>query len=357
MSRPLTICMAGGGTGGHVIPALAVADALQDRGHRAFFVGTRRGMEAKLVPAANYPIEWIEIGGLNRVSLLRRLRTLWELPASVLRVVRYFRERRPDAVFSMGGYVAGPVTIAAQLRRIPIVLMEPNAVPGYTNRKMAGRVRKAMINFPETADYFPAGIAEQTGVPVREVFFRVAPKTAGKFTLLVMGGSQGSQKLNQTMREAWPRFAANRDRVRIIHQVGPKASGETAEAFGATGLEGEIVPFIQDVAGAMSQADLLLSRSGASTVSEIAAAGRPAILVPFPFAADDHQLRNAESFARAGGGVVIEEKDLTGDRLAREVLALAAEPDRLCRMGGCARTLAKPGAAKRAVEILEEVAR
>jgi UDP-N-acetylglucosamine--N-acetylmuramyl-(pentapeptide) pyrophosphoryl-undecaprenol N-acetylglucosamine transferase len=357
MSRSLTICMAGGGTGGHIIPALAVAGALRAKGHEPFFIGTRRGMEARLVPAANFPIEWIEIGGLNRVSLSRRLRTFWQLPASILRVAKLFGERRPAAVFSMGGYVAGPVTLAARLKRVPIVLMEPNAIPGYTNRKMAGSVRKAMVNFPETVDYFPKGIAEQTGVPVREAFFHVAPKAGGKFTLLILGGSQGSQKLNETMRQAWPLLAARKDALRIVHQVGPKASGELAEEFRKTGLDGEIVPFIDDVAGAMAQADLLLSRSGASTVSEIAAAGRPAILVPFPFAADNHQLRNAESFARAGGGLVIEEKDLNGERLAREVLALADDPERLQRMGEAARTLAKPGAAARAVEILEQVAR
>jgi UDP-N-acetylglucosamine--N-acetylmuramyl-(pentapeptide) pyrophosphoryl-undecaprenol N-acetylglucosamine transferase len=198
MSRSLTICMAGGGTGGHIIPALAVAGALRAKGHEPFFVGTRRGMEARLVPAAKFPIEWIEIGGLNRVSLSRRLRTFWQLPASILRVAKLFGERRPAAVFSMGGYVAGPVTLAARLKRVPVVLMEPNAIPGFTNRKMAGSVRKAMVNFPETVDYFPKGIAEQTGVPVREAFFDVSPKTGGKFTLLILGGSQGSQKLNET---------------------------------------------------------------------------------------------------------------------------------------------------------------
>jgi len=355
MSIALSICMAGGGTGGHVIPALAVASVLRQRGHKPFFVGTERGMEAKLVPEAGFPIDWIEIGGLNRVTLSRRIKTFWQLPASIGQVISIFRARRPDAVFSMGGYVAGPVMAAAWLRRVPLVLMEPNAIPGYTNRKMARVVRKALVNFPETAAYFPTGIAEQTGVPVREAFFRVQPKQDGPFSILVMGGSQGSRKLNQTMRDAWPHLARVCERLHLTHQSGAGEAGPLAEEFEKSGLAGEVVPFIKDVAGAMERADLLISRSGASTVSEIAAAGRPAILVPFPFDADDHQLRNAEAFARAGGGFVIEEKDLTGERLAAEVAALAKDPDRLRAMSESARMLARPDAASRAVDILEKI--
>jgi UDP-N-acetylglucosamine--N-acetylmuramyl-(pentapeptide) pyrophosphoryl-undecaprenol N-acetylglucosamine transferase len=353
----LTVCMAGGGTGGHVIPALAVAAELKARGHRPFFIGTERGHEARLVPQAGHPIEWIEIGGLNRVGMTQRLRTMWQLPASVFRSLSIFARRRPDAVFSMGGYVAGPVTIAAWLKRIPIVLMEPNAIPGFANRRMAPLVRKALVNFPETAQHFPPGRAEVTGVPVRAAFFAIEPKTAGPFTVLVTGGSQGSRTLNESMRAAWPHLAGFPGALRIIHQTGQAAYRSIVEDFARTGLTGEVTPFIADMPAAFASADVILCRSGASTVAELAAAGRPAILVPFPFAADNHQLRNAEAFARTGAGIVIEDGQLNGERLARELLALASDPARLASMARAARSLAKPGAAQAAAGILERIAR
>lgn len=353
----LSVAIAGGGTGGHVIPALAVAEELRRRGHEPFFIGTKRGHEARLVPQAGFPIEWIEIGGLNRVSLEQRLRTLWQLPVSGVKVLGTFGRRRPQAVFSMGGYVAGPVTLVAMVHRIPVILMEPNAIPGLANRRMARFVRKALINFPETADYFPVGRSEATGVPVREAFFRIPPRAPGeRFTLLVTGGSQGSRTLNKAMQASWPLFSAMQDRIRIIHQTGPAAQAELAEAFARTGLDGEVTAFISEMPAAFAAADLVICRSGAATVAELAAAGRPAILVPFPWAADNHQLRNAQSVARTGAGIVIEDAQLTGQRLFEEVTALAADEPRLRAMSEAARAFAKPAAARRAAEIVEEVA-
>ena len=352
----LTVAMAGGGTGGHVIPALAVAEELRRRGHEAFFIGTRRGYEGRLVPQAGFAIEWIAAGGFNRVSWKQRLLSLWQFPASLLRVMAMFVRRRPGAVFSMGGYVAAPVTVTAALLGVPIVLMEPNAVPGLANRRIGRFVRRALINFPETADYFPVGLSEATGVPVREEFFRIEPAMNDRFTLLVTGGSQGSRTLNTAMRRSWPLFASMRDRLRIIHQTGPAAHAELARDFASAGLDGEVTAFITDMPRAFAQADLVVSRSGASTVSELAAAGRPAILVPFPYAAYNHQLRNAEAFARAGAGIVIEDAQFTAERFFREVSALISDPVRLRTMAEAAREFARPGAAVRAAEIVEEVA-
>jgi UDP-N-acetylglucosamine--N-acetylmuramyl-(pentapeptide) pyrophosphoryl-undecaprenol N-acetylglucosamine transferase len=187
-----TFVMAGGGTGGHVIPALAVARELRERGHSVRFIGTRRGIEAKLVPAENFPIEWIEIGGLNRVGLRQTLATLAELPWSAWQAARMLERARPAAVFSMGGYVAGPVLLAALWKNLPVVVMEPNAVPGFTHRRLARFVARALVSFPETARWFPEGRAEVTGLPVRAEFFSVTPKPRGKtLTVLIMGGSQG----------------------------------------------------------------------------------------------------------------------------------------------------------------------
>lgn len=351
----LVFAMAGGGTGGHIIPALAVAEELRRRGHEAFFFGRNDGMEARLVPAAGFSMEWIRIGALNRVSLLQRFKTLWQLPLSVLRVARVFGARRPAAVFSMGGYVAGPVVLAAWLLRVPIVLMEPNAIPGLTNRRLARIAARALVNFPETLDYFPPGRGLLTGVPVRRPFFEASASATRPFTLLVTGGSQGSRTLNNAGRDSWPRFAGKP--IRIVHQAGRSAAGELQRVFDAAGIDGEVTAFINDMPAAFASADLIVSRAGASTVSEIAAAGKPSILVPFPFAADNHQQKNAEALARAGAARMILDADMTGERLHQEVSDLMRRPGELAEMGRRAREFAKPDAASRAADALEEAAK
>src|SRR5947209_2194080 len=286
--------MAGGGTGGHVIPAIAVARVLRDRGHTPTFIGTQRGLEAKLVPEAGFAIEWIDIGGLKRLSVIRRARTLVQIPVSVARVGAMLRRIKPGAVFSMGGYVAGPVVIAAALARVPIIAMEPNAVPGATNRYAARWVARALLNFEETARWFPPGRTELTGLPVRREFFELPAKPpSNTITVLITGGSQGSQNLNRSARESWPFFRSAPFGVRLIHQTGAAQHAEIAAEFGNTGLDGEVVPFIQDMPGAFARSDVVVCRSGAGAVAEIAAAGKPAILVPFPFASDNHQQKNA----------------------------------------------------------------
>lgn len=349
--------MAGGGTGGHVFPALAVAQELRRRGHEPVFFGTRHGYEARLVPESGFPIEWIDIGGLNRVGLAQKLRSLVRLPLAVLQVWRWIARNRPGAVFSMGGYVAGPPVLAALLRGVPCVVMEPNAVPGMTNRKIARWTARALVHFPETARYFP-GRAEVTGVPVRQEFFAIGPRPASdRYTLLVTGGSQGSRRLNDAGAESWKRFAEAGIPLRILHQAGRGNSAALAERLRESGLEGEVVDFIADMPAAFATADLIVCRAGASTVSELAAAGRPSILVPFPFAADNHQQRNAEAMERAGAARLLPDAECTGRRLFEEVAALLADSERLREMGRRARSLAKPGAAGRAADILEEVAR
>src|SRR5580692_10703966 len=206
MKEPARFVMAGGGTGGHVIPALAVARELRLRGHSVRFIGTRRGIESQLVPAADFPIDWIEIGGLNRVGLRQMMTSLAELPWSVFEAARMLDRARPvTAIFSMGGYVAGPVLIAALWKRLPIVVMEPNAMPGFTHRKLARFVSRALLSFEETARWFPKGRTEITGLPVREEFFALEPKArADTVTVLITGGSQGSATLNRAAEQAWP---------------------------------------------------------------------------------------------------------------------------------------------------------
>lgn len=357
MKEAWAFLMAGGGTGGHVIPALAVARELRRRGHRPFFVGTEHGIEAKLVPAEGFPIEWIKVGGLKRVGPTQGLRTLWQLPGSVVRVLGVIQERRPSAVFSIGGYVAGPPMAAAWLRGIPMVLMEPNAVAGMTNRWMGRFVRRALVNFEETASQFPPGKTEVAGLPVREEFFAIPPKPRGRdFTLLITGGSRGSRRLNEASRESWPLFRSSGLPVRILHQSGQEGHAALEREFAASALDGEVVPFIHDMPAAFAQADLVVCRSGAGTLAELAAAGKPAILVPFPFAADQHQLRNAEALARAGAARLVSDQDFSGERLFKEVLGIASEAGLLERMGAAARAMARLGAAQRAADLLEELA-
>jgi UDP-N-acetylglucosamine--N-acetylmuramyl-(pentapeptide) pyrophosphoryl-undecaprenol N-acetylglucosamine transferase len=350
--------MAGGGTGGHIIPALAVADELRSRGHEPVFVGTRHGMEARLVPGADFPIEWIEIGGLNRVGFLQRLKTLWQLPLSVLKVLGILQRNRAVAVFSMGGYVAGPVVLAALLKRVPVAVMEPNAVPGMTNRKLARFTARALVNFEETVRYFPEGRAEVTGVPVRREFFGVPAKTGeGRFTLLVTGGSQGSRTLNNAAVAAWDLFAGAGAPIRILHQAGRGNAEGLQEAFRRTGMSGEVVDFVTNMPAAFAQADLIVCRAGASTVSELAAAGRPSILVPFPFAADNHQQHNAEAMAAAGAALVITDSEMTGQRLFDEVTRLMMDRAALESMAKAAKSMAKPFAAQEAADVLLELVR
>ncbi len=350
--------MAGGGTGGHVIPALAVARELRQRGHEAIFVGTDRGLEARLVPAEGFPLERVRIGGLKRVGIRQTVATLWQLPSSTLRCARLLEARRVSAVFSMGGYVAGPPVLGALLKRVPVVIMEPNAIPGFTNRRIGRFVARALISFPETAIYFSKGSTDLTGLPVREEFFALDPKPRENvLTVLITGGSQGSRRLNEAARASWPLFRESGFPVRLIHQAGRSQCDELAAGFALTGLAGEVVPFLTDMPGAFAQADLVVCRSGAGAVAELAAAGKPSVLVPFPHAADQHQLRNAEAFARAEAALLVRDADFSGERLFQTVTTLVAEPGRLERMGAAARRFARPGAARRAADVLEEVAR
>jgi UDP-N-acetylglucosamine--N-acetylmuramyl-(pentapeptide) pyrophosphoryl-undecaprenol N-acetylglucosamine transferase len=345
--------MAGGGTGGHVIPGLAVARELRTRGHHVSFIGTEHGIEGKLVPAAGFELKKIQIGGLNRVGLRQAFATLGRLPIATVSSARSVRDA--SAIFSMGGYVAGPPVLAAILRRVPVVVMEPNAVPGFTNRSISRLVARALVSFPETAAFFPKGRTEVTGLPVREEFFRLRPKPRGPaLHLLISGGSQGSRTLNNAARQSWPLFLKAGFPIRILHQTGAAGFDAIRDAFAKSGVEGEVVPFIADMPSAFADADLVICRSGAGAVSELAAAGKPSILVPFPYAADNHQMRNAQAMERGGASRLVPDADLTGEMLFETVSRIIAE---LESMGQAARQFAKPGAAARAADVLEEVAR
>jgi UDP-N-acetylglucosamine--N-acetylmuramyl-(pentapeptide) pyrophosphoryl-undecaprenol N-acetylglucosamine transferase len=339
--------LAGGGTGGHVIPALAIAQELQKLyGAEILFIGTARGIENRLVPAAGFTLRLVQVGALNQVSLKTRLKTLFDLPRAVWDARGMLTEFRPDVVIGVGGYASGPAMLPAVLKRIPTLAFEPNVVPGFANRIVARMVSGAAVHFEETAQYFPHAVV--TGVPVREAFFKIAgqPTTNDKPTLLVFGGSQGANAINQAMVQCLPELMKQVPDIHIIHQTGERGYNDALAAYQKAGSSAEVYPFITDMPAFFARADLILCRSGASTVAEITAAGKPAVFVPFPRAADDHQRVNAQALERAGAAVVAKETKLERVWLADTIAALLGDPGRLQRMSQAARKLAHPDAAR-----------
>jgi len=348
--------LAGGGTGGHVIPALAIAQQLK-KDHRAevLFVGTPRGMENRLVPQAGFQLRLVQVGALNRVSLATRAKTLVDLPRAVWQASRILSDFRADVVVGVGGYASGPAMLAAILRRIPTVAFEPNVVPGFANRVIARWVSAAAVQFEETGRYFKT--FKVTGVPVRQAFFEMAGQRTGdpRPTLLVFGGSQGAHAINEAVINALPMLRERVPDLRIIHQTGERDLANAQAAYRNAGLDAEVSAFMQDMPAYFACADLVLCRSGASTVGEIAAAGKPAVFVPFPRAADDHQKVNAQALERAGAAVVLEEASLTSERLTETVAVLFRDSKRLQQMSEAARKLAHPHAAEDVATLAAEL--
>jgi UDP-N-acetylglucosamine--N-acetylmuramyl-(pentapeptide) pyrophosphoryl-undecaprenol N-acetylglucosamine transferase len=338
--------LAGGGTGGHVIPALAIAQQLQkDYSADVLFIGTARGIENRLVPAAGFDLRLVQVGALNRVSLTTRLKTIFDLPRAVWDSSRILSEFRPDVVIGVGGYASGPAMLAAILRRIPTLVFEPNFVPGFANRLVAPLVSAAAVHFAETGRYFRR--CEVTGVPVREAFFQIAEQHPNNTkTLLVFGGSQGAHAINQGVMDSVPSLRRRVPGIHIVHQTGERDYNDAQAAYANLGGSVEAYRFIDDMPAAFARADLLICRSGASTVAEVTAAGKPAVFVPFPRAADDHQKRNAEALERAGAAVMLEESRLTSESLVDAVSELLTDPSRLEKMGDAARKLSHPNAAR-----------
>ena len=343
----------GGGTGGHIYPALAVAEELRRRGHCILYIGTRGKMEERIVPEAGFEIGFVRSGALNRVNLVTRLRSAVQVPLGIWDAWRHLRAWRPRAVFSTGGFVAGPVMAAAFAARIPVVIMEANAAPGAANRWLGRFAARALLAFDSARRWFPASRTEVTGLPVRAEFFQVRPKEDGVFTVLVTGGSQGARTLNRAARESWPILKQAGLPVRMLLQSGPREQAVLAEAFAGSGLEGEVVPFLRNMPEAFAQADMVVARAGAGSVSEIAAAGMASLLVPLPFAADDHQRKNAESLVQAGAARMVIDAEMSGARLSEEIESLWRDREALDRMRSKARQFSRPGAAERAADILE----
>jgi UDP-N-acetylglucosamine--N-acetylmuramyl-(pentapeptide) pyrophosphoryl-undecaprenol N-acetylglucosamine transferase len=348
------VLIAAGGTGGHIFPGVAIAREFRQRHSSTaiLFVGTSRGLESKIVPREGFDLELMRVGALKGVSLARRLASLVGLPMSFVRALQILRRFKPDVVVGVGGYASGPVLLMAALAGRPTLIVEPNAMPGLTNRVLARFVDAAALSFEESLPNF-RGRGHVTGNPVRGRFAELAKKVRGeRLHVLVFGGSQGSRAINQAMVGALPLLKSMKGAFEITHQTGEPDFEMVSEGYIQAGFEhADVRPFIHDMAAQFELADLLICRSGATTAAEVAAAGKAAIFVPFPQATDDHQRKNAEAFVRAGAARMIVQSELTPQRLAGELMDLSEHPDEIDRMEEASRKLGRPDAAQRTVEL------
>ena len=369
----LSVLIAGGGTGGHLYPGIAVARELLARlpDAKVTFVGTAAGIEARVIPREGFPLELIRSAGLKGKSIGALARGMALLPLGALDAALVIGRTRPSVVLGVGGYSSGPVVMLAAIRGIPTLLMEQNAIPGVTNRSLARFVRAAAVTYEQTIPFFGTK-AFVAGNPVRPEFFDSASAAAtarqahtydghsqppGAARILVFGGSQGAHAINMAMVEAAARLAAAAPRLAITHQTGERDVEVVRDGYRRAGLEARVEPFLFAMDREMKSADLVVCRAGATTLAELTAAGRPSILIPLPTATDDHQRRNAEALGAQGAARMIEQRELTGDRLAAEIVGLAADVSARLEMSRRARAMARPDAAKVIVDRVLELAR
>jgi UDP-N-acetylglucosamine--N-acetylmuramyl-(pentapeptide) pyrophosphoryl-undecaprenol N-acetylglucosamine transferase len=361
----LRVLIAGGGTGGHLYPGIALARELQrrDPSNHVSFVGTKHGIEARVVPKEQFELDVIRVAGLKGKSRLERVKGFLLLPVAAVDAWRVVSKRRPDVVVGVGGFASGPVLALAALRGYPTMLLEQNALPGITNRLLARVVRAAAVNFDAALTYFPrTGFV--AGNPVRPEFFPAqneelndktsVPRDAAR--VLIFGGSQGAHAINVAMVEAASRLAASGIRLAITHQTGERDLDLVRAAYQRAGLEARVEAYIYEIDREMKAAAVVIARAGATTLAELAASGTPAILVPLPNATDDHQRKNADVVAGAGAAVVIDERGLNGDLLAAAISSLVADTQRRREMSIAARQLARPDAAQRIADRVEQLA-
>jgi UDP-N-acetylglucosamine--N-acetylmuramyl-(pentapeptide) pyrophosphoryl-undecaprenol N-acetylglucosamine transferase len=345
-----TVLIMAGGTGGHVFPALALARLLRAASHEVVWLGTHKGIEARVVPADNFPVEWLSMSGLRGKGALTILVAPFKLLQSVWQALGVMRRRRPALVVGFGGFVTGPGGVAAWLTRRPLLIHEQNAIAGYSNRVLAKLARRVLSAFPKA---FPPGVKDEVvGNPVRaEILAQDAPairfaRREGALRLLVVGGSLGASRLNAVVPFAVAQLAKAGVTLHVRHQAGERGIDAARAAYAAAKVEGEVTPFIDDMARAYADADLVICRAGALTISELAAVGVASILVPYPAAVDDHQTFNAQFLVREGAAVLIADRDLTADNLAGNLRELCAGRGRLLAMAERARLVARPRAAE-----------
>ena len=356
----MKVLIAAGGTGGHIFPGIAVAKEIMERDAESevLFVGTARGLEKKIVPDSGFQLSLINSAGLKNVGVVGKIKGLSVLPRSFVEARRIIRQFRPHVVVGAGGYVSGPVLLMAAIMGVPTLVMDSNALPGFTNRQLARFIERAALTFEEAMPFFGnKGVV--TGNPVRREFFDVPAKEASnEFHVLIFGGSQGARPINTAMVDALPDLEGEAGTLTITHQTGEADFEKVREAYNNSAFaNADVRPFISDMFNEFAKADLLISRAGATTCAEIAAAGRGAIMVPLPTAADDHQRKNAEALQNAGAAKMILQSELTGGRLAEEVSSLIKDRAKVAAMAAAAKKIAHPDAAAATVDIIEELKR
>ncbi len=352
----IRVLFTGGGTGGHLFPAVATAQAIRKKypTARIFFIGTKRKVDEKSLTAYGFEYENILCYGLKGKNPLELFKAVCVLPLSYFQALRIIYRFRPDIIVGVGGYVTGPVVVAGKSMRIPTVIHEQNSVPGLANRKLGQLVNRVCLSLPGSGNAFPAKKILYTGNPVRENILKLAAEDPverfGKKTVLILGGSQGARSVNRLVREALTSLPGSvLSGIKVIHQTGEKDVREVEEAYKGKNIDAEVKPFFINMHEVYAQADLLVSRAGATTLSEAAVLGKPAILIPYPSAADNHQEKNSDYYVTGGGAVKFSEKNLTGDRLAAEISRLIHDDGKLKSMGNAMRKLAFPDAAEKIV--------
>jgi UDP-N-acetylglucosamine--N-acetylmuramyl-(pentapeptide) pyrophosphoryl-undecaprenol N-acetylglucosamine transferase len=357
----MRLIIAGGGTGGHLFPGVAIAEEVQrrDPGSQVLFVGTARGIEARVLPKLGLPLELIDASGLKTVGALGALRGLARVPRALWQSRRIVRAFRPDAVIGVGGYASGPLVLAAWLLRVPTAILEQNSIPGLANKILGKVARAVFVAFEETGRFFAARRTILSGNPIRQALrerlLAAGPAEAagGALRVFCFGGSLGARAVNRLMVDAAVELARRGVPVELVHQTGPDERAAVEGRYRAAGVAADVRDFIDDMAAEYRRADLVVARAGATTVAELAAVGRPAILVPYPFAADNHQERNAAALAAAGAALVFRQSELDGAKLAGAIAGLAGDRGRLAGMGDAMRGLARPDAAARIAGWLE----
>ncbi len=356
----MKVLIAGGGTGGHLFPGIALAEEVVTRHHAnaVVFVGTERGLEARVVPREGYPLETIRAQGLKGKGLVGLLKGLWALPMSFVESVRILRKHKPDVVVGVGGYASGPVVLAAWLLGVPTAVQEQNALPGLTNKLLGRFVRVVFTAFEGAGRFFPSRKVQLIGNPIRrklmDNYLRSYVAHEG-FTLLVFGGSLGARGINQRMLEALDHLQDVKEQIHIVHQTGKNDLEAVRRGYEEKGFHAEVVEFIEDMSGAYAKAELVICRAGATTLAELMVAKKASILVPFPYATDNHQEVNAQALVNAGAALMFRESELTGQKLAEQIRSLKDDPERRRRMEKQAALLGRPEAAKELADVLVEL--
>ena len=350
----MKMIIAGGGTGGHLFPGVAVAEAFLnlDRRHEVLFVGTERGLEKRVLPELGYPLATLDVEGIKGRSWGDSLQAALKIPKSMMQAFKIMKKFSPHVVLGVGGYASGPAVLTAHFLGIRTAIAEQNAIPGVTNRILANFVDRIFLSFPDPDGEFPARKSVVAGNPIRASFVAAAAghrrrreERQDTFEILVFGGSQGAHAVNMAVLDATALLGKLREKIRIVHQTGAKDVPEVRAGYEKLKINAAVHPFIMDMAAAYREADLLICRAGATSVAEITSMGKAAILVPFPFAIHDHQTKNAEVLVRADAALMIPERELTGARLAAVIGELAADPGRITGMSDRSRTLGRPEAA------------